>query len=235
MGYENEYIQYCVDLINEYQDFNQKYTINGKYILDPKIVKRSHWLRRNDNNGEFNEVLQPILDKKEKALDFINGRHSLNSNYLYLWEYSEFIRWCEKMLLYNNDQANIIYSDASIDSIDDQTNLDDRTITFNIPKYNIIASLKLSKIADFDSTTDSLKFRKTTKIVVDRKYGRGIVSKFILIDDKPKFNNDSDKMLFDIVLEVINSNIRNHYTEMIHKIINGDFMGCKLQRIVTID
>ena len=233
----NEYIRRCLDILKEYRKFNEKYYDNGSYntLLLPKEkrkeVKKNFWgkvISENDDSVNVeNDKLKSVLYAKERCITLINLRHDNEFNtieYGDLWDYSEFIRWCEKMLLYTNNQSDCIYSDASICS------LDDRTLLFNKQGYTITVMLKMSKKADFDSSTDSLLFHKIMRIIVERNFGKRLVNKFNIVDDEIKFNNESDIMLYEVIKEIINATIKDHYTNIVYKIFNGEFLDAKLRR-----
>ncbi len=147
---------------------------------------------------------------------FRSENHKLS--FVMLWEYSEFIRWCEKMFLYENNPSQTIYSDTPIDSIDT------RTLVINKIGFSIIINLKMSQRADFDNKSDKLIFHEIEEINIKRNYGKELMNKFRIIDDNVKFNDESDKLLLDLVTEIIFDDIGDNFLSIIKNIDSSVFV-----------
>lgn len=196
----------------------QKPTKKKFKLFDKPVSEEDDILRQYDIVKSTREYCDTVL---------YNEDHDLPFNIL--WDYAEFIRWCEKMFIYENNPDQIVVSDTQLDA------LDNRVLIINKKGFFIHINLKISQKADFDNKSDKLIFHEIKEINIKRSYGKEMCNKFRVMDNNVKFNDDSDKLLYDLVNEIIYESIRNHFLTVIRNIDNGNFINNMLfnDRFIT--
>ena len=219
------YINTCSHIIEEYKKLPRK--------LEPTPKKIKYgFLKLLSTTVDTYPELDDIADKGKASVANTREKFSDYNTIEFndLWEYCEFIRWCEKMLLCKNEKSESIYSDAPMDS------LDDRTLYVNKNGYYIAVTLKMSKKADFDSVTDSLKFRTVTDLVIVRNFGNEMRNKYTIVDSTIKYSEQSDRDLIYLALNILYDGIIKHYHDIIERLLCGNFIDAKaiVPEIVTV-
>lgn len=215
MDESNIFIEKCEKIVSALIEYNKdpSTTTRPKYtqILFHKKLTYEEY------SPKYEEYAYNLSYAKnfEKQI-FNNDTHELS--FMILWEYSEFVRWCEKMFLYENDTSQSLYSDTPIDS------LDARTLIINKKGFSIIINLRMSQKADFDNKSDKLIFHEIQEIHVKRSYGKELMNKFRIVDNNVKFNDNSDKLLFELINEIIFETLSNHFSKLLHDINDGNFI-----------
>lgn len=210
------YINTCSRILLDYKKLPRK--------LEPTPKKiRYGFLKLLSATVDTYPELEDIAAKGKASVENTKEKFSDYNNIEFneLWEYCEFIRWCEKMLLCKNEKSESLYSDAPMDS------LDDRTLYVNKDGYYIAVTLKMSKKADFDSVTDSLKFRTVTDLVIVRNFGNEMRNKYTIVDSAIKYSEPSDRDLIYLSLNILYDSIVKHYHDVMKRLLCGNFIDAK--------
>lgn len=177
---DNRYIQAIQQL------FDYVYYLGNtiEVVENSSLVKR--WKLKRKTINEFlvgiDKFVESVLDKNYEEI----------STFENLWEYIQFVRFAEKMLLYDNDPDRELYVDSDLDS-----NIK-RNMVISKQGYTIFILLEHKSLED----TNNVIHIKTIRVI--HETGRKLQNNFVIVNDNPKFNDDSDIYLlyeFGILLK----------------------------------
>lgn len=100
-----------------------------------------------------------------------------------IWDIAVFVRYAEKLLLYDNElDQRLFYVDSAMDA-------KEQKLVIDKPQYTIYIRLEERFLED---TKESIEVKH---IKVKRKIGKKMENDFVIVNDNPKFNDDSDSYL----------------------------------------
>lgn len=188
---ENGYIQKCREVYQAALHPNKEY-IHEEIVTIPS---RFRWFKPTVVKTYTNTLLD---EKYKEAKEYIKMKTESEQTFMSLWEFSDFIRWAEKLFIYENSPSNRIYSDAPMNS------LESRTFLINKGMYLIYFRLKMSKNPEYDRKKNNLTFHKIIEVVVERKYGKEMKDKFTIVDEHFEYKDLSDIDLMDLINKFLN-------------------------------
>ena len=209
---DNRFINRALKLYIELQTNETYYNEENKRVeTDYHVIGN---LFRKKIEYEKHEI--HILDIYARHARSLSIKPLIFSN---MWEFCQFVRWAEKVVFYRNEAENKLYVDSAIDD------LDCRLLVFHNDSINI--RFKLEKVANpayipntlsdiLSMNSDTPKYFKSMKIVVERTYGKGMTNHFTIIDDNTDFKDQSDTML----LESIESILKYEHEAVIYQVFN---------------
>lgn len=161
------------------------------------------------------DIQIPIIDiYKKSCKNSLAIKPLLFNN---MWQFCQYIRWAEKVVFYKNTADRAIYVDSSIDDLDCRLLVyteDNIQIRFKLEKIDNPAYIPntLSDILSMKSNTP--RYFKSMKIVVERNYGKQMTNHFTIIDDNTDFKDFSDSLLY----ESIEKKLLDAYISIINEI-----------------
>ena len=100
-----------------------------------------------------------------------------------IWDIAVFVRYAEKLLLYDNElDQRLFYVDSAMDA-------KEQKLVIDKPQYTIYIRLEERFLEDTKETIE------VKHIKVKRKIGKKMENDFVIVNDNPKFNDDSDSYL----------------------------------------
>lgn len=160
---------------------------------------------------EFNYNKKLYKDCQEYLNLYNHIKESKNLSFKELYDYSQFLRWAGKAILYNNSDTNYIFSDQNLDTT--------MSRLLCIQKENLLIVLDLS------TTRDSLSNEYIDEIKIDVKKGYGKESEFhfVVIDQDCHYKDDSDLYLMNSINQITVKAVSKSFEEIIKSIINQTF------------
>lgn len=186
------------------------------YILEaPKKKKTILSLFKKEEVIEKKEetLANPIIDaafmEVKKYLDNILSNPS--QTFWTLWKVCQFVRWAEKVFLYDNDPKAIgpIY-------VDSEMNEGERNFVINI--VNTTIKFKLQLIEKPKYTIDEEKYSQVINIHIDRNYGKKMQTKITILDGETDIADDSDLYLINQINRYINLALKLTFDKIIKRI-----------------
>lgn len=207
---------YSINHGDEIDDYGQLYVMEK----EDEEKKKKKLFASSKPVSKFKKKLTFSAFEIENTINAIKATiyNTLDSSDIYdriKW-YAEFLRIAEKLFLYNNDEYCYIYSELG-----DKTYL--LFIRSEDNEYKIrvkIEKTKIDNLLDDESNIEKLFFDdpKLTIITIDvvREYGKKMISSFKFpLGAEPSFNEESDKMLFNLVKKIIRDKIVESYISII--------------------
>ena len=147
-----------------------------------------------------------ICDCRSELKEFINSdflhaeNNSISRSYRQMWEFSQFIRYAEKVLFYKNNPDNDLYVDTKLDDVEK------REFLINGDEYKIYFHLNSQRDNLLDTTYNVINIK------VIRDYGKKMINEYTIINEQVKLNSLGDNilmvtinnLLFDISLNILN-------------------------------
>lgn len=131
-----------------------------------------------------------------------------------LWDYSQFLRWAEKVVFYDNSISNYIFSDSKMDTKTSRL--------FSVQKDNLMIIFELSQVKDDfrrNQTIDEIK------IEVKEEFGKHLVSHFDVIDGDCYYSDDSDLYLMNTINMCLINAVTKSFKDIISRIIRKSFIN----------
>lgn len=186
---------------------------------------RSFIFNKKRKRANIDDVLENCFEEKVKHNCLVNYEDLL-LNKIYpemisfntLWNFSQFIRFSEKCLFYNNNQSKPLFVDSDLYS--------EKEHRMYIPSEEFDIYVKLTKIKD--DVLDREICSVNIKII--HKDGKKMTNEFIIVNDLPKLDDDSNvillcniktilKDIFITTLEEIVNNLKEKYIKVIKRSI----------------
>lgn len=183
--------QYISLIIADHEKFKEREFELKRWISKYKMknIKSGEQLAENINN---------IFSKlNESKLDWFN----------LLYDYGCFLRYAEKIIMYKNDpEYNVICSENN-----------KKDIFLLIKNDNFKSKISISKTDIPDINTGEKLDLFNVEIV--REFGKKMMNEFKFISgEEPKFNNESDRILFEGYQIVINRMIIENFSKILDSV-----------------
>ena len=162
------------------------------------------------------DVVLLVYNELKKYLDNILSNPS--QTFWNLWQICQFIRWAEKVFLYNNDpdKENSIF-------VDSEMNADERHFKITLPDVNIFFILKLVKIPN--ATLVGKQYSEVISIKIERNYGKKMNTKIQVVDGDIELADDSDLYLLNQINRYINTAIRTLFIVVASNIVGEEIVN----------
>ena len=196
----NEFIRLAEDLYDSM--ISPKYTIKTETTTEKVgFFKKKEIKKEIAINEKFDTTWEVIKSKIEKlkeddVLDFIT-----------LWQFAQFIRWCDKTIFFKND----IDKNLVVDS--DLYNLEERNIVIQKKRdYTIYFKLKMEKNPVSDIFEND-SYIKIIEVKIDRLYGKKLSNKYIIANGGINYKDDSDLYCINTVNAILKKSVIDKLNE----------------------
>lgn len=207
---------------NMFKDFCFDFYKLMKNISDKDISEIIEYNNKFRNRNRKKNILTDGLIKMGKDITSYNFKIDYSIKIwlnTFIKPYLHFLRIAEKCFIYNNDESNTIYSEI---------NNDKEIIYFNINEsYKIRIIFEQTKIPnnlredeDISDIFDN-DYMEFITIEIKRNFGKQMVNKFKIITDTDKFDDETDNLLLEIILNEIFKAIINQYEDILNFIIRN--------------
>ena len=219
---ENDFIRFISDIWEwiytglAERDFNiEMNNYKSKKVIFKNKGKSQSSILNDISNKLFDEAINKISINYYELIH--NKEYSYMTSFNTLWDFSQFVRFSEKCLLYNNNQKKPLYIDSELYS--------EKEHRMYIPTDEFEIYIKLNKIKD--EILDREFHNVYIKVI--HKEGKKMVNEFVIVNDQPKYNDISDDILLgnirvilkDIFIstlgEILIKNLKGKYNEVIRR------------------
>ena len=235
----SSYYKKLVDLSYSYYD--NVYSANLLLNDDSNNKKKSIF-----NN--FKKNIIPFKDDIKQLYCFIKSSINDTTNRwefpIFVKDFIQFMKNCEKVFLYNNDESNTVYAEVDdlkkiykliIDSDQYKITYEFQDSSINLP--NTIKKLSvdnpLSFLMDENEEEQTVQF---ISITIERNFGKNLISEFKFIDKSPiPFEDYGDNVLFSIAINISREIIFNTFIDIIDNCIcpmAGMKQNIKIEEVV---
>lgn len=125
-----------------------------------------------------------------------------------LWQVCQFVRWAEKIFIYDNDPEK--KSDIFVDS---EMNSDERQFKISTSKFNLFVILRLVKRPN--ASFAEKQYNEVISIKIERLYGKKMESKLQIINGETDGLDDSDLYLISQINYTIHKALRSLFESVL--------------------
>lgn len=190
-----------------------------------KKCSKFNWFKKTVKEvaNDYTNPNKNVIDAYYNLIDYVNKNilSKPNQDFWTLWKFCQFVRYSEKIFLYeNNPEAEQrIYVDSAM------KNDEEPAFTITTCKYRIFIKLQLiSKpnlgLANFTESA----YNQVITIMVNRNYGKKMSSKYIVIDGEVELEDDSDQYLINQINKDINYSIQNTIVDIVETLLTVSYM-----------
>lgn len=199
----NDFIRLAEELFDSF--------ISPEYITESETIEEEVYTHILFFNIKKKKIKEKKVNKKyndiKKQIDYkiayINSEDSVS--FFILWQFCQFIRWCDKVFFFQNTETDYIVVDSDIYSTEERN-----FVIQNKPNYIIYFKLSINTINGKFDTKNSIK---VIELKIDRLYGKKLSTKFIIVDSKVEYRDDSDLYLINSINAILKKCITNRLTE----------------------
>lgn len=197
----NNYVKFVIDIYDWifYNNFI-------KDIEDIKIEQKKRIFHRKKKD-EFTDIVirenafNRAIERYKKSVTL-----SLEFSFGNLFDVCQFIRFSEKCLIYTNNIDQPIYVDSDLYASDEhRMHMADNDVDIYIKIKSVHDSIR-------DVTLSSIH----VKII--HKSGKKLTNEFVIVNDNPKFNDNSDRYLFYNIKTIFEKNLSKVMDEIINNL-----------------
>jgi len=224
---DNKFIELFEDL------YNKKYELdNGDIEKSEEVEKPVVVAQPKSFFGKFKKAAQDfaVVDTPEVRLsnsfdivkNYLNDILSNPSQTFWtLWQVCQFLRWAEKVFLYDNDPEKDLFIDSAMDA-------DERCIMFTFA--NTVFKIKLQLISKPEVKITDSAYNQVITILIQRQYGKKMENKYISVDGYVDMMDDSDMYTLNQVNRFLNTKLRDAFNAVLAKLldakVSGDLLNC---------
>ena len=207
---DNKYIQFFIDCIQktlfnredkyretltqEYVDYrtDSKFTLFSKKKTISK-TKEIPYLTIDMIMEDYKEYYNSFVEEEFKPLYPIiyNDRTNTRRTFEQMWDFCQFVRYAEKVIMYKNTLNNKLYVDSELN--------DEVTRKFCI---NYTEDVSIYFILSYKDGPNKERY-KTIEITVQRDFGKKQMNKYLIVDGHVKYNDYSDMYLMDVINSIL--------------------------------
>lgn len=145
-----------------------------------------------------------------------------------LWQVCQFLRWAEKVFLYDNNPDKDLFIDSAMDA-------DERCIMFTFA--NTVFKIKLQLVSKPEVKLTEPAYNQVITILIQRQYGKKMENKYISVDGYADMIDDSDLYTLNQVNRFLNIKLREAFNSILGKLleskVTGDLLSCKVEDILN--
>lgn len=180
-------------------DFN----VNSILQSEAKSTKKSFWpFKKEEPEAAPIDLVELVYQEIKNYLDNILSNPA--QTFWTLWKICQFIRWAEKILIYENNPEN-----AEEIFVDSEQNADERCFRIKLDKVTLSFILRLVPKNSY-SLTES-KYSEVISILIESLTGKKMVTKIISVDQEVDLSDDGDLYLINQVNKYINKAIKKTF------------------------
>lgn len=183
------------------------------YDLFEAVYLDVHLVHRTETTGKIFKkkvdvyVNEEAEEKYHKAVMFAEKLKMLPPSFDDLFDFGTYIKCMEKVFFYKNDLGAKVCCDSNLQ---DKTS---RKLIFNL--NNIVLVFKLDRLNRVDEYID---------IIVSRKYGKKMESKYSIKNQEMQYNDCNDLMLTNTINIILETVLPEYFMMIIDKIYNKSIL-----------
>lgn len=231
---DNKFIELFEDL------YNKKYELDNGDVEKPiETEKPTVVAEPKSFFGKFKKAAQDLAVADTPEIRLSNS-YDIVKNYLNdilsnpsqtfwtLWQVCQFLRWAEKVFLYDNDPEKDLFIDSAMDA-------DERCIMFTFA--NTIFKIKLQLISKPEVKITDSAYNQVITILIQRQYGKKMENKYISVDGYVDMIDDSDTYTLNQVNRFLNIKLRDAFNAVLAKLldakVSGDLLNYRVEDILN--
>lgn len=180
-----------------------------------------------DNFGDIDTPEVRLSNSYDLVKTYLNDILSNPSQTFWtLWKVCQFLRWAEKVFLYNNDPEKDLFIDSGM-------NDDERCIAFTFENTFFKIKLQLVKKPEIKLTESA--YNEVVTILIQRQYGKKMENKYISVDGYTELVDDSDIYTINQVNRFLNIKLKESFNSILTKILNVSSRNNLLDLNCTVD